>query len=123
MQYYYYILVVMEMMIDCMLVFFFEGLEVMVIYVDGSIRVVDNVKFYFFVIFVKVGMQIVIIIVDEVIVIVEVKVVEFVVVVVSNLVGIIGVEDNLMGWWIVFFDNFNVLVGEIRFISFINYIS
>ena len=107
---------------SCMMPFDPTGMVVMGTYSDGSLAVIDNAKLSFSAIPAKAGSQPVIVTAGEnITATVNVTVSEATVV--KNSTDMIGTEDNSTVFWGAISDDFNVPIGETKYITFTNYSS
>ena len=124
--YYYYTSEATQSLTDRTMAFDPTGMVVTATYSDGSSRVVDNAKLSFSTVLAKAGSQTVIITTttgEEVTATVEITVSESTASVVKNSTNMVGAEDNLTAFWGAISDDFNVPIGETKYITFTNYSS
>lgn len=124
--YYYYTSEATQSLTDRTMAFDPTGMVVTATYSDGSSRVVDNVKLSFSTVLAKAGSQTVIITTttgEEVTATVEITVSESTASVVKNSTNMVGAEDNSTAFWGAISDDFNVPIGETKYITFTNYSS
>ena len=122
--YYYYTSAATEGMTDRTLAFDPTGMEVTATYVSGGTGTIANSRLTFSTVPATVGTHTVTITADEgVTATVEVTVAESAVSEVTNSTAIVGAEDNSTAFWGAFSDDFNVLSGETKSITFTNYSS
>ena len=124
--YYYYTSEATQSLTDRTMAFDPTGMVVTATYSDGSSRVVDNAKLSFSTVLAKAGSQTVIITTttgEEVTATVEITVSESTASVVKNSTNMVGAEDNSTAFWGAISDDFNVPIGETKYITFTNYSS
>ena len=124
--YYYYTSEATQSLTDRTMAFDPTGMVVTATYSDGSSRVVDNAKLSFSTVLAKAGSQTVIITTttgEEVTATVEITVSESTASVVKNSTNMVGAEDNSTALWGAISDDFNVPIGETKYITFTNYSS
>ena len=125
-QYYYYTSAATESLANRTMAFDPTGMVVTATYTDGSSRIVDNEKLSFSTILAKAGSQTVTITTttgEEVTATIEVTVSESTASVVKNSTNMVGTEDNSTVFWGAISDDFNVPIGETKYITFTNYSS
>lgn len=125
-RYYYYTSEATQSLADRTMAFDPTGMVVTATYTDGSSRIVDNEKLSFSTILAKAGSQTVTITTttgEEVTATIEVTVSESTASVVKNSTNMVGTEDNSTVFWGAISDDFNVPIGETKYITFTNYSS
>ena len=125
-RYYYYTSEATQSLTDRTMAFDPTGMVVTATYTDGSSRIVDNEKLSFSTILAKAGSQTVTITTttgEEVTATIEVTVSESTASVVKNSTNMVGTEDNSTVFWGAISDDFNVPIGETKYITFTNYSS
>lgn len=123
-KYYYYTSEATESLANRTVAFDPTDMVVTAKYANGESKVIDNSKLSFSSVPAKEGKHKVVITAEEgVTAEVEVEVAESVLSAVTNSSPVLGAEDCSSAWWTVFSDDFKVLSGETKSISFTNYSS
>lgn len=123
-KYYYFTSKATESLANRTMAFDPTDMVVTAKYANGESKVIDNSKLSFSSVPAKEGKHKVVITAEEgVTAEVEVEVAESVLSAVTNSSPVLGAEDCSSAWWTVFSDDFKVLSGETKSISFTNYSS